>query len=224
MKSRSILLMMLMFGMILFMTTVFAQESPEIPPPPSEPPQPDTRSFSAEQHITRIDWFGRANHSVATVYKSGPVIRYEQHHVDPPEISIFDYVQKKEYRVYEGDHIFFELDITDRVRLRAQREGLIPFVEDPNIEVKHLSLGRTVVEGHPSEIILQVRRLKREKRPLAEYTLLWEALDLDRQPIRIAYHQTARTLVVVEYRNLQPGPIDSALLRVPAGYLSFTPF
>lgn len=224
MKSRSILLMMLMFGMIMFMTTVFAQESPEVSTSPSAPPQTDTRSFSAEQHITRIDWFGQANHSTAKVYKSGPIIRYEQHRLNPPEISIFDYDQKKEYRIYEGDHIFFEVGIPDRIHAKAQREGLVPLVEDPNIEVERLLIGEAVVEEHPAEIILQIRKLKEKKRRRAEYTLLWEALDLDRQPIRIAYHQTAQTLVVVEYRNLKQDPIDPALLRIPEGYLNFTPF
>ena len=55
-------------------------------------------------------------------------------------------------------------------------------------------------------------------------TYIWEALDLERQPIRVAYFTSRRILHVVEYRNIEEGPVDPALFQVPEGYLSFTPF
>ena len=84
------------------------------------------------------------------------------------------------------------------------------------------------VEGYLCEIILMVRKQPGERNGIKffaiDYTFIWEAIDLKRQPLRVAYHQTNRILTVVDYKNIQVTDIDPSLLEVPDDYLSFTPF
>ena len=183
-----------------------------------------TLSFSAELHIRTINLLGQESRSTVKIHHSGGTVRYENLNVEPPEISIIDYQKRKEYQIFEKDHISFAKDIPRVRHLRAQREGLITREANPNIEVMHLPLGKMEVEGHPCEIILEVRTRKDLPTSIAQYTFLWEALDLDRQPLRVAYYSTADTLTVIDYRNIQPGTIDPTLLQLPEGYPSWSPF
>jgi hypothetical protein len=204
---------------ILIASPASPQDSESVSAAPLTPPT----GFTAEQHTTRIETRGPVSHTRLLVYKAGPLVRFERQDTSPPEITIHDYEKHREYRLYEADHMVFETDLSRVINAKAQREGLIPYPDNARIEVKRFRLGETVWENHPTEIILQVRRLK-EGASVTEYTLFWEALDLNRQPLRIAYHQSAQMLIVVEYLNFKPGPVDSTLLTVPEGYMTLTPY
>lgn len=181
--------------------------------------------FSAVRINRTINVKGQETQSLVKLLRKGNIVRYDYtSSADRHESSIFDYDKSTEYRIFEGDHMFFELDLPDSVLERAQREGLIPLQADPKVNVTRLVLGEIVIEGHPSEIILQVRTLKGEPTHIAEYTLLIEALDLYRQPIRVAYNPTKRVLKVIEYRNALEAPIEPGQLEVPEDFANFTPF
>lgn len=184
---------------------------------------PSPLSLVSEIETLIVDSKGHTSKSVARVYRLGNVIRLERHQINPIEISILDYDTLKEYRIFEQDRIYFEQQIPELVFGRAWREGLIE-AEDPNIEVKKITLRADVFDGHPTEIVLQMRWNKDKKDQGVEYTLLWEALDLGRLPLRVAYHQTATAVAVIEYRGLKLQPFDQTLLKTPADFLNMSPY
>ena len=190
--------------------------APEAPPPASFP------DLSAELQITLIDRSGHSSTTKSHILRSGRVVRYEARETDPPEITIRDYNQSKEFRIYDNDKIYFETAIPVRGEVKAQRDGMFPWKEYEQIELKRIVLRTDTVEGHPCEIVLMLRSLKDQKASGIEYTLLWEATDLNRQPLRVAYHQT-NTLVITELRNIAPGPVDASLLKPPDGYSGMSP-
>ena len=181
--------------------------------------------FSADRINRTINMKGQETQSLVKILRRGSIVRYDYTDtIDRHESSIFDYEKMIEYRIFEGDQMFFELDLPDTVMERAQREGLVPLQADPKVNVNRYVLGETEIEGHPSEIILIVRTLKGEPTYVAEYTLLIEALDLHRQPLRVAYNPTKRVLKVIEYRNAMETTIETKKLEVPEDFSNFTPF
>ncbi|HEY4486007.1 MAG TPA: hypothetical protein VI702_06805 [Nitrospiria bacterium] len=183
-------------------------------------PFPD---LSADLQITLIDRSGHSSTTQTHILRSGRVIRYEARDTDPPEITIRDYNQSKEFRIFDNDKIYFETAIPLRGEVKAQRDGMFSWQDYEQIEIKRIVLRADRIEGHPCEIVLMLRSLKNQKASGIEYTLLWEATDLNRQPLRVAYHQT-NTLVITELRNIVPGPVNSALLKPPEGYSGMSPF
>jgi hypothetical protein len=184
-------------------------------------PTPLSLVAEVENHV--IDSAGHTSKSVARIYRHGNVIRLERYQINPIEISILDYDTLKEFRIYEQDRIYFEQQIPEVVFGRAWREGLIS-AEDPEIVVEKIRLRADVFEGHPTEIMLQMRWHKDKKERGVEYTLLWEALDLGRLPVRVAYHQSNHAIAIIEYRGLKFQPIDRALLTFPPDYLNMSPY
>ena len=175
-----------------------------------------------------INIFGQKSESRSKIYREGYKVRTESFDSSPPEISIFDYENEKEFRIQEGDHIYFEVEIVGNQINRAQREGLIPLQPNPRVRIQEIQIGEMEIDGHPCEIILLVQeedfKIRGRDFTKYDYTLRFEALDLDRQPIRVAYNQTRRTLVIVDYQDINEGPIDPELFDVPEGFLSFTPY
>ena len=199
---------------------VAAAEEPIAPPSPVEP-VPD---LSADLQITAIDRNGHVSVTTAHIYRSGKLVRYEHRQVDPTEIFIMDFEKLKEYRIYAGDKIYFETTFSNRLARKAEREGLIPMEENPDILQSRIVLREDTIDGHPSDIVLLIRSVKNRKEVGSDYTLLWEARDLNRQPLRIAYHQNNYMLTIVDLRNVKFEPVDAALLKPPPGFVSMSPY
>ena len=230
MKSESVFLLALLLAMGLIVANGKAQESSTDKAPLLDSSSTETLptepgiDFSAERRIKQIDWLGRSNEIKGQIYSRGKKVRVERNDINPPEISIFDYEKRKEYRLYDDDRIFFESELSNTGFFKARREELIEADEGPNVEVAHLLLGEMDWDGRPCEIILKVRTLKRQGPPVYDYTLLWEALDLDRRTVKVAYYRTARMFIVVEYRNAKQSSLDPTLFEPPEDYLNLTPY
>jgi len=180
--------------------------------------------LSAKLQTTLIDPNGHRSLSTVQIYRSGQSVRYEHTDSDPPEIWIMDFKEMKEYRIYAGDKIYFETPISNRLSFKAQREGLIPKENHPELIETRFLLREDRIEGHPCDIVLLLRSIKDRKDLGTDYTLLWEARDLNRQPLRIAYYQPSSTLAVIDLLAVQAGPIDPGLLQPPSGFASMSPY
>jgi len=211
---------MIMIGLIAGISIAVATAA-ETPPPPTVAALPD---LSAKLQTTLIDLNGHRSLSTVHIYRSGQSVRYEHTDSDPPDVWIMDFKEMKEYRIYAGDKIYFETPISNRLSFKAQREGLIPKEDHPELIETRIPLREDRIEGHPCDIVLLIRSIKDRKDLGTDYTLLWEARDLNRQPLRIAYHQPSSTLAVIDLLAVQPGPIDPGLLQPPSGYASMSPY
>jgi len=203
----------------MFIAVATAAETPS--PPSTVAVLPD---LSAKLQTILIDPDGHRSVSTVHIVRSGQSVRYEHTDSDPPEIWIMDFKEMKEYRIYAGDKIYFETPISNRLSFKAQREGLIPKEEHPELIETRVLLREDRIEGHPCDIVLLIRSIKDRKDLGADYTLRWEARDLNRQPLRIAYHQPSSTLAVIDLLAVQPGPIDPGLLQPPSGFASMSPY
>lgn len=191
-----------------------------------EPPPKPFVTMAADRTTKLINPRGQVTAQTVHIYRDGYKVRTETIHSNPPELYIFHHSEKKEYELHEADKIYFEITLPEQAHFRAQREGLIPWEKDPRAETTRNVLGEAKIDGHPCEIIFMVRKFDFKERHLVgyEYTILWEALDLERQPIRVAYNQSRQILAVVEYSNIKTDAIDPKLFEVPDDYLSFTPY
>lgn len=199
------------------------EEVQPVPPPP-KPFVP----LIATRKVTIINNFGQVSETDSKIFRKGYRIRVESIGSIPKDISIFDYEAKKEYRIQEGDHIYFDIDVSSTLMGRAQREGLIPIQPNPNIESTEIHLGKMEVNGHPCDIVLLVDKREFKVRGVEykkyTYSVRFEAVDLDRQPLRVVYNQSLRTLVIIDYADIETKIDDPSLLKVPEDYLSFTPY
>jgi hypothetical protein len=202
--------------------TAPVKETEKAPELPSKP----YITMAADRYTKLINHFGQATTSMVRVYRDGYKVRTETVDATPPELFIFDHESRKEYELHAADRIYFETNIPESAYFRAQREGLIPWVKDSKAEMTRYVLGKSQIEGHPCEIVFQVRKFEFPDMKMIgyEYTLTWEALDLGRQPIRVAYALSHQVEAVVDYKNIKTGPIDPSLFKVPDDYLSFTPY
>jgi hypothetical protein len=211
-------IMGIVFAALLFSAGATAEEPSAAP---AVKPLPD---LSADLLTTMFDQRGHASVSQVHIYRSGSIVRYEHRLLDPPEISIMDYGKLKEYRIYAGDKIYFETPVADRLSHKAQRDGILRLEENPMIIQKRILLKEDSIEGHPCDVILLIRTIKNRKEFGAEYTLLWEARDLDRQPLRTAYYQTNDSLVVLNFKDVKLESVDPTLMEPPPGFAEMNPY
>lgn len=248
------------FGLSLLMAIPsIGSDQPPLPDSQEKPPvvSPDLNSgligMKTDLKIILQDRFGRLSSSEHKLYKAGMRVRIEPLSTGPldpslrlpdgqvpdelkqagpyEDVYIYDYVKRKQYRVILSDRIYFETTISQSGLVEAQREGLMPLEEYPNVEVEKSKLAETTFDGHPCRLYLQVRSLtategsKQKKERLAvEYTLLWEATDLGNLPVRIVYTGPDYITKIIEYRNVRIEPVDASLLQPPKGFPSLTPF
>ncbi|HTN43177.1 MAG TPA: hypothetical protein VMN77_05190 [Nitrospiria bacterium] len=203
----------------LFIVGAAVGETP--PPPPTAAGLPD---LSAELQTTLIDLNGHRSLSTVHILRSGQSVRYEHNNSDPPEVWIMDFKEMKEYRIYSGDKIYFDTPISARLSLKAQREGLIPEEDHPELIETRFLLREDRIDGHPCDIVLLVRSIKDRKDLGKDYTLRWEARDLNGQTLRIAYFEPNSTLAVIDLQAVQTGPVDPGLLQPPSGFASMSPY
>lgn len=202
-----------------FIALTAAAETPATPPTAGALPD-----LTAKLRTTLIGPDGHQSQSSVHIYRSGQSVRYEHTASDPPETWIMDFKEMKEYRIYAGDRIYFETQISNRLSFKAQREGLIPKEEHPDLIEKRILLREDRIEGHACDIVLLIRSIKDRKEFGKDYTLLWEARDLNRQPLRIAYYEPNSTLAVIDLLAVQSEPVDPELLKPPTGFTSMSPY
>ena len=203
----------------LIVSIALAEESPDTPA--AAAPLPD---FSGELKTTLIDRSGHSSTATFNIYRTGMSIRYEQRDVDPPEVMIKDFSRLKEFRIFPNDQIYFETTMPLRLYNKAQREGLIPMEHRPELITKRVFLGKGVIDGHPIEMILLIRSIKDRDDLAPDYTFIWEALDLQRQAIRVVYYRANLTLHIMNLQNVLIAPIDPNLTKPPAEFISMSPF
>ncbi len=202
--------------------------------------------MKADLKIILQDRFGRLSSSEHKLYKVGMQVRIEplspgpldpslpdgQRQAGPYEdVYIYDYVKRKQYRVILSDKIYFETTISQSGLIEAQREGLMPLEEYPNVVVEKSKLAETTFDGRPCRLYLQVRSLmaaegsnQKKKRLAVEYTFLWEATDLGNQPVRIVYTDPDYITKIIEYRNARIEQVDASLFQPPKSFPSLSPF
>ncbi|MBI3610308.1 MAG: hypothetical protein HY204_06355 [Nitrospirae bacterium] len=207
------------FVVLFSISVAAAEETPEARSAAASYPD-----LSADVQTTLIDRGGHLSISTVHIRRAGKLVRYENNLVDPPEVSILDLDQMKEYRIYAGDEIYFETVVSTRLSMKLQREGLFPAEAIAGVVEKRIVLREDVIEGHPTDIVLWIRSIKDKERLGSDYTLLWEARDLNRQPLRVAYYQSNVTFTLVELRNIKLESADSALMHPPSGFLNMSPF
>jgi len=209
---------------LLFSSGAGAEEPSAAPPAPAAPAVKPLPDISADLLTTLFDQHGHSSVSEVYIYRSGTIVRYEHRLLDPPEISIIDYGKLKEFQIFDGDKIYFETPIADRLSNKAQRDGIIRMEENPNLVLKRILLKQDSIEGHPVDVILLIRTVKNRKEFGADYTLIWEARDMDRQPLRTAYYQTNDSLLVINFKNVKLQTLDPALLEPPPGFAAMNPY
>jgi hypothetical protein len=199
-----------------------AQE-PAGPPEPEEPKE----GLTAELTTKTADTRGIRVEMLAKFYRLGKRVRIEQIEEGTKDVSVLDFKKLKEYRLYYEDRYYFESDLTTRARARAEREAKIPLPDIPELLIERLPLGPAEFDGHPCRLTLLVRTVKDEEGKRvgrSEYTLWWEATDLDNFPVRVAYIGSGGVTTVLEYSKVQIGPLDKTLFEMPAEFLSMSPF
>jgi hypothetical protein len=233
-------------GLGLFLLMAVPSIGSDQPPPSNNQEQVGLIGMKADLKIILHDSFGRLSSSEHKLYKAGMRVRIEPLSIGTPDLNlpdeqrqtgayedvyIYDYVNRKQYRLILSDKIYFETTISQSGLIEAQRDGLIPLEEYPNVEVEKPKLAETTFDGHPCRLYLQVRSLtateeskQKKKRLAVEYILLWEATDLGNLPVRIVYTGPDYITKIVEYRNVRIEPVDASLFQPPKGFPSMSPF
>jgi hypothetical protein len=141
--------------------------------------------------------------------------------VDPGKVSdtrftaetLFDYDRRESYRNLAGDKITFSYRIGARDRVLAQVEGLMTTPADE--PVYRLEINPDLdFDGHPCTLVLAGF-----PSPIGRIHALrwvWEARDLDGQPVKVVFPQGDGSILIVEYRDASGAPFDPALVSVPA--------
>ena len=230
-------------------SSIGSDSSPH-PPLPDRPAggqeQTALTGLKADLKIILQDRFGRLSSLEHHFYKAGRLVRIEpppSSPVDPnlpdgqrptgpsEDIYIYDYTKRKQYRLIPSSNIYFETGIPPAGLIEAQREGWISLEESSNVETKKLKLAETTFDGHPCLLYLKVRSLmaaegpkQKRKRLAVEYSLLWEAADLENLPVRIVYTGPDFITKIIEYRNARIERMDAALFQPPKGFLGLSPF
>jgi len=211
--------------------------------PPDGQEQTGLTGLKADLKIILQDRFGRLSSSEHHLYKADKLVRIELPPSQPSdpnpldgqspseEIYIYDYANRKQYRLIPARTIYFETVIPQSGLIEAQREGLVSLQEPLNVETKKLKLAETIFDGHPCLLYLQIRSLmsgegtkQKKKRLAVEYSLLWEAADLGNLPVRIVYTSPDYITKIIEYRNARIEQMDASLFQPPKDFRSLSPF
>jgi hypothetical protein len=227
------------FGLSLLMTypsIALNQNSLSSTPPDSNqdrlPGPAGLTGMKADRRIILQDRFGRLSSSERKLYRAGMQVRMEP--LKPglhEDIYIYDYAKLKQYRVIPSDKVYFESNLGRSEVAEAQRDGLIPVEKYSDILVEKENLAETTFDEHPCRLMLQVRSLlapkgskEAKKRLAVDYTLLWEATDLNNQPVRIVYTSPDFITKIIEYRNARIEQMDASLFQPPKDYPRLSPF
>lgn len=180
--------------------------------------------LTADLNTIVVDTAGNEKVSVVRIYRLGKLVRYEPKVNNIEEVNIYDFDLLKEIRVIYSDKIFFERKINRSFLLKAERDGFYMPV-NPNVTIDRIRLKEDKFDDHPAILYLVVKTLKKDgKNLIKEYSLVWEATDMNDIPIKIVYPQSDRSTVIVEYRNAKLEKLDPLLFQPPPDFLNLSPF
>jgi len=205
---------------------------------PAQEPSPPAASqqaggFTADFTSTLI--FKDKSHTLLSgrISASPPLVRFEPQPEEPDgiynEIQLYDFEHQKIRRVFLDDRIYFLVELTGSARMKAMRDGWIPWKDLPMIKRRKIRLKEDFVNDHPCILYLQERKSevpvdKKSTAASLEYSLIWEAINLQGLPVRIIYFLPNQRTVVVDYKNMKLADLDPPLFNPPEGFLNLSPF
>lgn len=164
------------------------------------------------------------------IYADGDMVRVEEEASDiegNPKVRIYDFQKKKMYTVMMNVKLYLEQDIgfeKDLILFEVTPEKR--YGERKNIKIEKTKNGDETFEGHhliKYEIKVTLKDEKgKDQRVLEQYSL-WVAEDLNEMPVRYEFEQSNGERVIV-YSDIKTEPVEPALLLLPEGYKSITPF
>jgi hypothetical protein len=213
--------------LFLFVVNAFGQEL-SVPTP-----SPQAIGFTAD-FTSRVIFKDREHTAMSgKIYLLPPRVRFEllseEEDVIYQEVQLYDFEHLKMRRVFQNDKIFFQIELTEKNRVKAMQEGWIPWKDFPNTKRRKIKLKEDLVNDHPCILYLQERKIEIPggSKPPAhffEYSLVWEASDLKDLPVRIIYFLTNQRTVVVDYNNARLVDPEPTLFQPPEGFVDLSPF
>jgi hypothetical protein len=186
------------------------EAAPEAAPQAAAPP----RFLSARVRIRELTEAGTETHAFQ-VQKFGNRVRMEPDRPGDPRFTpetLYDYDKRESYRLLADDRITFSYVIPLRDRVLAQIEGLM--TTPPEEPVYRLEVNPDVTfDGHPCTLVLAGF-----PSPLGRIHALrwvWEARDLDGQPVKVVFPQGDGSVLIVEYLDASGAPFDPARVQPP---------
>ncbi|GEM_PF-1595384 len=167
------------------------------------------------------------------IFASPPLVRFEPQPEEPDraynEVQLYDFEHQKMRRVFLDDRIYFQIELNEKARMKAMRDGWIPWKDLQTIKRRKIMLKEDFVNNHPCILYLQERRSevpadKKTSVVSLEYSLVWEAINLKGLPVRIIYFPPNQSIVVVDYKNMKLADLSPPLFNPPEGFLDLSPF
>lgn len=184
----------------------------------------DSVGLTADLTTIIVDKAGKESVSAVKIYRLGKLVRYQSKANDTGEVDIYDFDLLKEIRVIYADKIFFERKINRSFLIKAERDMFYEPV-NPNVTIDKIRLKEDRFDNHPAILYLVVRTLKKDEKSLIkDYSMVWEATDLNNIPVKIVYPQSDYSTVIVEYRNAKLEKLDPLLFQPPPEFLNLSPF
>lgn len=150
--------------------------------------------------------------------KLGNKVRMEPAESGDPRFApetLYDYDQRLSYRNLVDDQITFAYRLSLQERVLAQAEGFMSTpAEEPmyRLEVNP----KVTFDGHPCTLVLT--GFPSPDGRIHALRWVWEALDMDRQPVKVVFPRGDGTIEIVEFLDATAAPFDPALVSVPAGW------
>ena len=219
---------LLLLGSLLFLSSTVSPEDPQ-----GQTPSQESIGFIADYSSTKIPQAREKSVMSGSITASPPRVRFEPYseegNVSYHEVHLYDFERQQMRRVFLDDKIYFEAELNENSRIKAMRDGWIPWKDLPNTTRRKIRLKEDFANDHPSvlyllELKVEIPRAKKSKLTFQEYSLLWEATDLKGLPVRIIYFLPDRTTVVVDYKNVKLEDPDPSLFEPPKGFRNLSPF
>ncbi len=175
-----------------------------------------------EQTVVTPD--GRATTTTTRLYLADAKARLEPEsgsgRAGYAEFHLYDFERKRFYRVFPDDRIYFDIELSTPLALRAFVEGWAP--QPPEVTVRSIPLKDEDLDGVPARLALVERRVGKHSMP--DYALVWTAVAPRRLPLRVMYMQEGTRTVIVSYRDVESPALDPGRFSIPEGFSNLSPF
>jgi hypothetical protein len=176
-----------------------------------------------EQTVLTPD--GRATTTTTRLYLADTKARLEPEsgagRAGYAEFHLYDFERKRFYRVFPDDRIYFDIELSTPLAVRAFVEGWAP--QPPEVTVRSIPLkDDDLLDGVPARLALVERRVGTH--PTPDYALVWTSVAPRRLPLRVMYMQEGTRTVIVSYRNVESQAFDPGRFSIPEGFSNLSPF
>jgi hypothetical protein len=175
-----------------------------------------------EQTVLTPD--GRATTTTTRLYLADAKARLEPEsesgRAGYAEFHLYDFERKRFHRVFPDDRIYFDIELSTPLAVRAFVEGWAP--QPPEVTVRSIPLKDDDLGGVPARLALVERRVG--KHPTPDYALVWTAVAPRRLPLRVIYMQEGTRTVIVSYRSMESQEFDPGRFAIPEGFANLSPF